>query len=159
VTVAGPVVASLRVSTSGTDSDWVVKLVDVYPDDWPLQPEEKAAGGGEPASRSKMGGYEQLVRGEPFRGKFRRSFERPEPFVPGRVEAVEFAMPDVFHTVRRGHRIMVQVQSSWFPLVDVNPQSFVNIREAVAGDFRKATQRVHRTAGAPSLVRLNVLPR
>jgi hypothetical protein len=159
VTVAGPVVASLHVSTSGTDSDWVVKLVDVYPDDWPLQPEEKAAGGGEPASRSKMGGYEQLVRGEPFRGKFRRSFERPEPFVPGRVEAVEFSMPDVFHTFRRGHRIMVQVQSSWFPLVDLNPQSFVNVRTAGPGAFRKATQRVHRTAGAPSLVRLNVLPR
>ena len=158
LTVAGPVVASLRVSTSGTDSDFVVKVVDVYPDEYPLQPDEKPAGPGEPA-HSRMGGYEQLVRGEPFRGKFRRSFERPEPFEPGKVEAVEFTMPDVFHTFRRGHRVMVQVQSTWFPLVNRNPQTFVDVNQATEADYRKATQRVYRSAGSPSLVRLNVLPR
>jgi putative CocE/NonD family hydrolase len=156
VTVAGPITASLSVSTTGTDSDWVVKLVDVYPDDYPLQPGE-AAGDRERPAHSKMGGYQQLVRGEPFRGKFRKSFERPEPFVPGQVERVEFTMPDAFHTFRRGHRIMVQVQSSWFPLVNLNPQSLVKINEATEADFRKATQRVWRTAAQPSLVRLNVV--
>jgi putative CocE/NonD family hydrolase len=159
LTVAGPVVASLHVSTTGTDSDWVVKLVDVYPDDYPLQPDEKPAGKREAPVHSKMGGYEQLVRGEPFRGRFRRSFERPEPFVPGKVEAVQFTMPDVFHTFRRGHRVMVQVQSTWFPLVNRNPQTFVDVNRATEADYRKATQRVFRSAEAPSLVRLNVLPR
>jgi len=159
LTVAGPVVASLRVSTSGTDSDWVVKLVDVYPDDYPLQPDEKPSAAGEAKAYSKMGGYEQLVRGEPFRGRFRKGFERPEAFVTGRVETVEFTMPDVFHTFRRGHRVMVQVQSTWFPLVNVNPQTFVEVNRATEADFRKATQRVFRSAAAPSLVRLNVLPR
>ena len=89
-----------------------------------------------------MGGYQQLVRGEPFRGKFRNSFEKPEPFEPGQVATVEFTMPDVCHTFRRGHRIMVQVQSTWFPLVDRNPQTFVDIYKAKEADFQKATQRV-----------------
>jgi putative CocE/NonD family hydrolase len=160
LTVAGPIVASLNVSTSSTDSDWVVKLIDVYPDDYPVQPGEwtKGAPWDEAPTRSKMGGYQQLVRGEPFRGKFRRGFEKPEPFVPGKTETVETAMPDVFHTFRRGHRVMVQVQSSWFPLVNLNPQTFVNINQARETDFQKATQRVWRTASAPSLVRLNVVP-
>jgi len=159
VTVAGPVVASLSVSTSGTDSDWVVKVIDVYGDDFPLQPDEIKADVPEfeRPLRSRMGGYQQLVRGEPFRGKFRKSFERPEPFTPGRVENVEFAMPDVFHTFRRDHRIMVQVQSTWFPLINLNPQRFENIHEARPGDFQKATQRVWRSAASPSFVRLNVL--
>jgi putative CocE/NonD family hydrolase len=160
VTAAGPITASLEVSTTGTDSDWVVKLIDVYPDDYPPQPGEwtKTAPWDEPPAHSKMGGYQQLVRGEPFRGKFRKSFEWPEPFVPGRVEKVEFAMPDVFHAFRRGHRIMVQVQSTWFPLVNLNPQTYVNINEATEADSHKATQRVWRTKAAPSLVRLNLLP-
>ena len=158
LTIAGPVTASLHVSTTGTDSDWVVKLVDVYPDDYPLQPGEAPSNGSrDRPAHSKMGGYQQLVRGEPFRGKFRRSFEAPEPFVPGQVEKVEFTMPDAFHTFRRGHRVMVQVQSSWFPLVNLNPQTFVNINRATEPDFRKATQRVWRTAARPSLVRLTVL--
>jgi hypothetical protein len=159
LTIAGPIVASLSVSTTGTDSDWVVKLIDVYPDDFPVQEGEwtRRTPWDEPPTRSKMGGYQQLVRGEPFRGKFRRSFERPEPFVPGQVERVEFTMPDAFHTFRRGHRIMVQVQSTWFPLVNLNPQAFVRINEATPGDFRKATQRVWRTAARPSLVRLRVV--
>jgi putative CocE/NonD family hydrolase len=156
LTIAGPITASLKVSTTGTDADWVVKLIDVYPDDYPPQPGEAAGDRGRPA-RSKMGGYQQLVRGEPFRGKFRRSFEKPEPFVPGQVEGVEFTMPDAFHTFRRGHRVMVQVQSTWFPLVNLNPQTFVNVNEAAERDFRKATQRVWRTKDQPSLVRVGVV--
>jgi uncharacterized protein len=160
VTLAGPITASLSVSTTGTDSDWVVKLIDVYPDDLPLEEGEwtRKTPWDEPPSRSKMAGYQQLVRGEPFRGKFRRSFETPEPFVPGHVDTVEFTLPDAFHTFRKGHRVMVQVQSSWFPLVNLNPQTFVKINEATAADFRKATQRVWRTAARPSFVRLSVQP-
>jgi putative CocE/NonD family hydrolase len=158
VTFAGPLTASLCVSTTGTDSDWIVKLVDVYPDDYPLQPEEKDGGYGT-VPHSKLGGYQQLVRGEPFRGKFRKSFSAPAPFVPGQVETVEFALPDVFHTFRRGHRIMVQVQSSWFPLVNRNPQVFVDVNQAADGEYRKATERVWRTRARPSLVRVEVLPR
>ena len=93
----------------------------------------------------EMGGYQQLVRGEPFRGKFRNSFEKPEPFTPGKVEKIEFELPDVYHAFRRGHRLMVHVQSSWFPLVDRNPQKFLKISEAQAEDFQKATQRVYRS--------------
>jgi len=156
LTIAGPIVASLHVSTTGTDSDWVVKLVDVYPDDYPLQPGEADDGNGRTA-HSRMGGYQQLVRGEPFRGTFRKSLEAPEPFVPGQVERVEFTMPDAFHTFRRGHRVMVQVQSSWFPLVNLNPQRFVRINEATERDFVKATQRVWRTPARPSSVRLSVV--
>ena len=92
-----------------------------------------------------MGGYQQLVRGEPFRGKFRHSFEKPEPFTPGKVEEIDFSMPDVNHTFRRGHRIMVQVQSSWFPLVDRNPQTFVDIPLAKPEQFVKATESVYRS--------------
>jgi len=156
LTIAGPITASLRVSTTGTDADWVVKLIDVYPDDYPPQPGETTGDRSRPI-RSKMGGYQQLVRGEPFRGKFRKSLEKPEPFAPGQVEGVEFTMPDAFHTFRRGHRVMVQVQSSWFPLVNMNPQSFVNINEATEADFEKATQRVWRTKDQPSLIRLGVV--
>ena len=159
LTLAGPVVASLSVSTTGSDADWIVKLVDVYPDEVPLLPEEKGQGGWDAPLHSRMGGYEQLVRGEPFRGKFRKGFDKPEPFVPGQPEKVEFTLPDVFHTFRRGHRLMVQVQSSWFPLVNLNPQTFVDVNQATEADFRKATQRVWRTAQSPSLVRVNVLPR
>ncbi len=158
VRAAGPITPSLSVSTSGTDADFIVKLIDVYPDDYPLQPDEPPGDRDTPA-HSRMGGYQQLVRGEPFRGKFRRSFERPEPFVPGKVETVEFAMPDVFHDFRRGHRIMVQVQSTWFPLVNRNPQSYVDINQAGPEAYRKATERVWRSRSAPSLVRLSVLPR
>ena len=158
VTIIGAVSPALQVSTTGTDSDFVVKLVDVYPMDYP-EPEAAPAGRGRDAGmpRESMGGYQQLIRGEPMRGKFRRSFERPEPFVPGKVEAVTFDMPDVNHTFRRGHRIMVQVQSSWFPLVDLNPQTFVTIPEAKPADFHKATERVYRSRTAASGVRVHVL--
>ncbi|MDB5389559.1 MAG: X-Pro dipeptidyl-peptidase, partial [Planctomycetaceae bacterium] len=147
VTLAGKIGAELYVSTSGTDSDWVVKLIDVYPDDFPdLNPNPTGV---------RMGGYQQLIRGDVFRGKFRNSFEKPEPFKPNEPTAVKFAIPDINHTFRPGHRIMVQIQSSWFPLVDRNPQTFVNIPAAKATDFQKATQRVYHTTELPS--RLNVL--
>jgi hypothetical protein len=140
ITVAGPVSPSLFVSTTGTDSDFVVKLIDVYPED---------VGAG-------LGGYEQLVRGEPFRGKFRRSFERPEPFQPGEKQRIRFTMPDVYHCFQKGHRIMVQVQSSWFPLTDRNPQTFTDIPTAPPDVYVKATERVYRSRDAASHIDLNV---
>ena len=149
LTIAGPVSPRLWVSTSGTDCDFVVKLIDVYPLDYP-----------NPTPNPKdiqMGGYQQLVRGEPFRGKYRNSFEKPEPFVAGQPTALSFALPDINHTFRRGHRIMVQIQSTWFPLVDRNPQKFVNIPDATEGDFQKATERVYRSKQNASAIVLPVL--
>ena len=144
VTLVGPLTADLIVSTSGTDSDWIVKLIDVYPANSP-DPDPNPAG-------VRMGGYQQLVRGEVLRGKFRNSLEKPEPFVPGEPTAVKFQLPDIYHTFQRGHKIMVQVQSTWFPLVDRNPQTFVDIYRARETDFRKATQRVHRSPKLPSRI-------
>jgi len=142
LTLVGPLRAVLHVSTTGTDSDWIVKLVDVYPGDYP-DPNPNPAD-------LRLGGYQQLVRGDVFRGKFRNSFERPEAFVPGQVTRIEFTLPDVCHTFRPGHRVMVQVQSTWFPLVDRNPQTFVNIPTAKPDDYRKAVHRLYRAAGAAS---------
>ena len=149
LTFAGPLKATLHVSTTGTDSDWVIKLIDVYAGDSP-DPNPNPA-------HVAMGGYQQLVRGDVFRGKFRNSFEKPEPFEPGKVAKIEFDIPDIFHTFRRNHRVMIQVQSSWFPLVDRNPQKFVNIPTAKLEDFQKATQRVYRTASFPSSLGVQVL--
>jgi uncharacterized protein len=149
VTLAGPLKAELHVATTGTDSDWVVKLIDVYPDDYP-DPTGIPAG-------VHLGAFQQLVRGDVMRGKFRTGYDKAEPFEPGRPAAVTFTLQDVYHTFRAGHRIMVQVQSSWFPLVDRNPQTFVDIYSAKPEDFRKATQRVYRSAELPS--RLTVLVR
>ena len=104
-----------------------------------------------------MAGYQMLVRGEVIRGKFRNSFSKPEAFVPGQVAKVEYTMNDIFHTFRRGHRIMIQVQSSWFPIVDRNPQKFMNINEARESDFQKATHRVFRQRDAASKITLQVL--
>jgi uncharacterized protein len=157
VTVAGPVTPRLFVSTTGTDSDWVVKLIDVYPADYPAG-EQPARGSDVAPPRGTMAGYQQLVRGNPLRGKFRNGFDRPEPFVPGKVEAISYHLGDVNHTFRRGHRIMVQVQSSWFPLVDLNPQTFVTIPKAKPDDFKAATQRVYHAAQTPSGLQLLVLP-
>jgi hypothetical protein len=150
LTLAGPLSASLYVSTTGTDSDWVVKLIDVYPDDYP-DPDPNPAG-------LRMGGYQQLVRGEAMRGKFRNSYERPEPFTPGAMTKVEYTLPDIFHTFRRGHRVMVQVQSSWFPLVDRNPQTFVDIYNSKRTDFQKATQRIYHYQAGSSCLRALALP-
>jgi putative CocE/NonD family hydrolase len=157
VTIAGPIAASLQVATSGTDSDWIVKLIDVYPSAYPDPVPVTGPVNPFMATYSKMGGYQQLVRGEPMRGKFRNSFERPEPFEPNKIAKVEYTMPDVFHTFRRGHRIMVQVQSTWFPLVNLNPQTFVSINAAKPADFRKASQRVYRSKSQSSKVTVLVL--
>jgi putative CocE/NonD family hydrolase len=160
LTLAGPVAPRLFVATTGTDADWVVKLIDVYPAERSA-PRSGAGGDGRKdvgVPTVALAGYQQLVRGEPFRAKYRRSFERPEAMTPGRVEEVKFTMPDVNHTFRRGHRVMVQVQSSWFPLVDRNPQIFVNIPTARPEDFRAATQRVVRTKAQASGVEVLVLP-
>ncbi|HSN68777.1 MAG TPA: CocE/NonD family hydrolase, partial [Thermoanaerobaculia bacterium] len=150
VTLAGPVRPHLFVSTSGTDADFIVKLIDVYPDEMPsLEPNPCGI---------QLGGYQQLVRGEAFRGRYRKSFETPEPFEPGAVAEIEYEMPDVNHTFRRGHRIMVQVQSTWFPLIDINPQTFVpNIYRAKVEDFRKATHRVYHAPGQQSGVTVSVV--
>jgi hypothetical protein len=150
LTIAGPIKVSLNVSTSGTDSDFVVKLIDVYPGDYPTPelPQNQLI----PANAVEMGGYQQLVRGEPFRAKFRNSFEKPEPMTPNQPTAINFEMPDVYHAFRRGHRLMVQIQSSWFPLVDRNPQKFIDIPKARPDDFQKATQRVYRSRGLNSSV-------
>ncbi|HEY2154800.1 MAG TPA: CocE/NonD family hydrolase, partial [Isosphaeraceae bacterium] len=148
--VVGPIEAKLHVSTTGSDSDWVVKLIDVYPDDLD-HPDPTHAG-------QTMGGFQQLVRADVFRGKFRNSFERPEPFKPGEPTVVPMTIPDVHHTFRPGHRIMVQVQCSWFPLVDRNPQSFVDIYHAKESDFRKADQRVYRSAEHATRFDIHVLP-
>jgi putative CocE/NonD family hydrolase len=150
VTIAGPIQADLFVSTTGTDSDWVVKLIDVYPSDYP-DPNPNPTG-------VKMGNYQQLVRGDVMRGKFRNSFEKPEAFTPGKPTPVKFALQDVYHTFRSGHRIMIQVQSTWFPLVDRNPQTFCDIYSAKDSDYHKATQRVYRTRELPSHVTVLVVP-
>jgi uncharacterized protein len=121
----------------------------VYSGDFP-NPQPNPAG-------VEMGGYQQLVRGEAMRGKFRDSFSKPAPFKPGEMTKVEYVLPDAYHTFRRGHRIMVHVQSSWFPLVDRNPQTYCDIYKARAEDFQKATQRVYRTPQASSQLRLRVL--
>jgi putative CocE/NonD family hydrolase len=149
-TIAGALSPKLRVSTSGTDSDFVVKLIDVYPADYP-DTDPNPAG-------VKMAGYQQLIRGEVFRGRFRNSFETPEPFVPNQVAKIDYAMPDVNHCFRRGHRIMIQIQSSWFPLVDRNPQKFVDIYNAKIADFQKATERVYHTPSESSRIEVSLLP-
>ena len=150
LTLAGPIEVKLNVSTSGTDSDWVVKLIDVYPGDHP-DPDPNP-------SHIRMGGYQQLVRGDVMRGRFRNSFEAPEAFKPGEPTLVPISIPDTYHTFRSGHRIMVQIQSSWFPLVDRNPQTFVDIYKAKATDFRKATQRVYRSGERATRLEVMVLP-
>lgn len=150
VTLVGPIQADLHVSTSGTDSDWVVKLIDVYPDDYP-DPSPNP-------TNVRMGAYQQLVRGDVMRGKFRNSFEKPEPFTPGEPTSLAFTLQDTYHTFRTGHRIMIQVQSTWFPLVDRNPQKFVDIYSAKETDFQKATQRVHRSKSRPSRLKVMMMP-
>lgn len=150
MTLAGPLVADLWVSTSGTDSDWVVKLVDEFPPN---------AGQGRVLPQGvSMGGYQMMVRSEVIRGRFRDSPDNPEPFVPGQPTRIRLLLQDVLHTFQAGHRIMVQVQSSWFPLVDRNPQTFVeSIYMADVGDFAPATQRLYRSRAHPSRIQVGVL--
>jgi len=134
LTLAGPVIADLMVSLSSTDADFIVKLIDVLPDNTPM----------DPVLRYPMGGYQMLVRAEIMRGRFRNSFEKPAPFVPGKPTQVKFTLPDVAHTFKKGHKLMIQVQSSWFPLTDRNPQKYVeNINYAKDADFVKETIKVY----------------
>jgi hypothetical protein len=159
VTIAGPVSPHLKVASSGSDSDFDVKLIDVYPEDYP-NPDNSLDGNKRilDAPPLHMGGYQQLLRGEPFRAKFRNSWEKPEPLTPGKETEINFTMPDLFHTFRRGHRIMVQVQSSWFPLTDRNPQTFTDIPYAQTEQFQKATEQIFHQKDAASGVEVLVLP-
>jgi putative CocE/NonD family hydrolase len=144
VHIGGQPIANLVASTSGTDADWVVKLIDVYPD--------------EVADHPEMGGYELAVAMDIFRGRYRESFATPRAIEPGKPLTYRFALPPADHVFLPGHRIMVQIQSSWFPLYDRNPQTFVpNIFWAKPGDYQKATQRVYHTKSAVSLIELPVV--
>jgi uncharacterized protein len=142
LTLAGPIAVTLHVATTGSDADFVVKLVDEYPPEGDL---------------GLHGSFSRLVRGEPFRARYRHARDRPAPMRPGVPEVVRFSMPDVLHTFRRGHRIVVHVQSSWFPLIDRNPQTYVRIPDAVPSDFKVATERVYRDAARPSAISALVL--
>ena len=158
LTVTGELMADLFASTTGTDSDWIVKLIDVYPEDYekrdvendPYKPGEYA---------KSLNGYELIIAAEVARARFRKSFEKPQPLPPNQVTEYKIPLRSHDHVFRKGHRILVQVQSTWFPIIDRNPQRFVpNIFQAKAGDFIKATQRVYGTAKAPSHIALPVMP-
>jgi putative CocE/NonD family hydrolase len=149
VVIAGPILASIHASTTGTDADWIVKVIDVYPGDAPdNNPNPRGV---------RMGDFQMLLAGEVFRGKYRNSYAKPEPLVPGQPVKYEFDLRDRFHRFLKGHRIMVQVQSTWFPVIDRNPQTFVDIYKAKPSDFRKATHRVYRTPLRPSGVKVGVV--
>lgn len=149
ITIVGPITADLFVSTSGTDSDWIIKLIDVYPDDAPDNIPNPCD--------VRMGGFQMMLRGDIMRGKFRNSFENPEPMVSNQVTQIKFTLNDVYHTFLKGHKIMVQIQSSWFPLFDRNPQKFVDIYNATEKDFQKATQRVYRSRDYSSNLMVNII--
>jgi len=149
VTIAGNIWANLKVSITGTDADFVVKVLDVYPD--------TASNTKWTAPNVKMGGYQQMVRSEPMRGKYRQAFDKSVPFIPGTVTPVNWELQDVLHTFKKGHRIMVQVQSTWFPLIDRNPQVFTNIMKANESDFKKATHKVYTSKLHPSYLSVRVL--
>ncbi|MBC7850825.1 MAG: CocE/NonD family hydrolase [Chitinophagaceae bacterium] len=156
MSLGGTVIADLLTSISTTDADFVVKLIDVFPDTFNYAGTTQLAAR-TPTGSYPMNAYQMLVRGEVMRGKFRNSFETPAPFKPNKVEAVKFELPDVAHTFQKGHRVMIQIQSSWFPLVDRNPQKFVNIYEAVASDFQKSTIKIFHSASNSSRIILPVL--
>jgi len=156
ITVTGVVTATLFASVSSTDADFVVKLIDVFPDSLSYNIVNVYAGK-DPASEYPMGGYEMLVHGDILRGRYRNSFEKPEPFAPGKIERIKFDIGNVAHTFKKGHRIMIQIQSSWFPLVDRNPQKFVNIYEAKESDFQKETIRIYHNEKNASCILLPVL--
>lgn len=149
MTIVGPFDADLFVSTTGTDADFVVKLIDVFPDTLTNYPANEK---GVP-----MAGYQMLVRGEIFRGRYRNSYEKPEAFVPGKVTEVNYELPSIAHTFKKGHRIMVQVQNSWFPLFDRNPQQMTDIYHCSSTDFQKATIRIYCEEGHPSGIKVNQL--
>ena len=149
LTLAGNIRANLKVSTTGTDADWIVKVIDVYPD--------STRNTSFTGINSTLSHYEQMVRSEAMRGKYRNSFSKPVPFVPGKVTPVNFELQDVLHTFKKGHRLMVQVQSSWFPLIDRNPQKFMNIMKATPTDFRRATIKVYSGKEEASFLRVRMM--
>ncbi|MFN0083079.1 MAG: CocE/NonD family hydrolase [Ferruginibacter sp.] len=138
LTIAGAVMAEIATAISTTDADFVVKIIDVFPDDFVYPDGTKGNGKEYP-----MGGYEMLVRGEIMRGKYRNSFEKPEAFTPNKIAKVKYELPDIAHTFKKGHRLMIQIQSSWFPLADRNPQQFMNIYKADEKDYKKATIKIY----------------
>ena len=148
-TIAGPIIADLFVSTTGTDADFVVKIIDVYPDN-EVDPNPNP-------NKVEMGGYERLVRTEIFRGKFRNSFENPEPFIPNKVSEVKINLNDAFHTFKAGHKIMIQVSSSYFPFFDVNPNTFCDIYSADKDKFVKAIIKIYHSKDFPSSVKFLTL--
>lgn len=148
VTIAGPILANLFISTTGTDADWIVKLIDVYPGDAPDN---------SPNSGVRMGDFEMLLAGEVFRSKYRNSYEKPEPMVPDKITKIEYDLRDKSHCFKKGHRIMVQIQSTWFPVIDRNPQKFIDIYHATEDDFQKATMRVYRSEKYPTHLKLRVI--
>ena len=149
ITIAGNIWANLKVSITGTDADWIVKVIDVYPD--------SAKNNQFTAKDVYMSDYEQMVRGEEMRGKYRNGFDNPEPFTPGKITPVNFELQDILHTFKKGHRIMVQVQSTCFPLIDRNPQVFEDIMKAKDTDFKKATHRVYTSVADPSFLKVRVM--
>ena len=148
ITIAGNVMADLFVSTTGTDADFVVKVIDVYPNDAPNN---------SPVTGTKMGGFEMLVRGEIMRAKFRNSFSKPEPMISGKPTEIKWDVEDINHCFLKGHKIMIQIQSTWFPLNDRNPQKFVNIYKATEADFQKATNKVYFSTEYPSHIDVKLL--
>jgi uncharacterized protein len=165
LTIAGPIIAKMRVSTSGTDADFVVKLVDVFPDNLPPAATvtadasvQQQGGRFAPRGDQRMRNYQMLVGAEVFRAKYRKSYTKPEPMVPNQVTPIEWDLRDKYHTFQKGHRIMVQVQSSWFPLIDRNPHKFMDIYAAKPSDFAPATQRIYHSAAQPSQLELMVMP-
>jgi len=147
ITLAGPLTADLKASISTTDADFVVKLIDVFPNDFSYSPKDDYI----------MGGYQMLVRGDIFRGRYRNSFEKPEAFIPGKIAEIKYTMTDVAHVFKKGHRIMVQIQSSWFPLADRNPQKFVDIYHAKDSDFQKTTVHIYHDRNNASRIILPVV--
>ena len=147
VTISGPIIANLYASSSGTDADWIVKIIDVYPGD---------------AQRNRndllMGDFQMLVGAEVFRSKYRNSYEQPEPLIPGQITKIEYDLRDKYHCFLKGHRIMIQIQSTWFPVIDRNPQKFIDIYHAGEEDFQKATQQVFRSSEYPSHIQVFLLP-
>jgi len=144
VTATVSIIAHLFSSTSGSDADWVVKLIDVYPRQDSIAP--------------PMGGFQLMIAAEIMRGRYRKSFEKPEPITPGKVEEYIIDLHQVNHTFLKSHRMMVQVQSSWFPIIDMNPQKFVkSIYDAVESDYQKAAQKIYRSSQKASYIELPVM--
>jgi putative CocE/NonD family hydrolase len=158
LTLAGQVGVSLKVATSGTDADFIVKVIDVYPNDMPPNPDLPA--GMTTIAGQQLAGFQQLVKGDVFRARWRDSYSAPKPMIPGEPASINYQLQDVFHTFKKGHRLMVQVQSTWFPLIDRNPQKYVpNINTAIESDFQKATMSVYRSKDQATFLTLPVLPR